>query len=293
MENSVQLGTRNYKDSISARLRELRDKDALPIQIQEIQQGEYWLIKCNFQKSMAADPEEEQIFTKIQLYYLANALTETILLNWEKDYVCETLGHKYKLGKGERLVLMPKVLQYLSGDLGYSSKAYREQRRASLLTQILTCLESQNSFDVEGFLQFRAWEYKHKVDEALAYTVDEHILQKEYLEFIKLLKHFLNTQPSRLDTLHVAINSEGKFNLFNDSGEKVTGQFVDNYALTDEGDVELSYEDLLISSLIAVAPRQVVLHICYNGYRDNLQLVRKVFKDRISYCSGCVICEKL
>lgn len=293
MENSVQLGTRNYKDSISARLRELRDKEALPVQIQEIQQGEHWLIKCNFQSSVAADLKEERTISKIQLYYLANVLTETILLNWEKDYVQQTLGRKYKLGKEERLVLMPKILQYLSGDLGYSSKAYREHRRASLLTQILTSLESNSFFDVEGFLQFRAQDYKQKVDEALAYTVDEHILQKEYLEFIELLKHFLNTQPSRIDTLHVGINSEGKFNLFNDLGEKVTGQFLDNYALTDEGDVELSYEDLLISSLIAVAPRQVVLHICYDGYRDNLQLVRKVFKNRISYCPGCAICEKL
>lgn len=293
MENSVQLGTRNYKESISARLRELRDKEALPFQIQEIQQGNRWLIKCNFQLSVAADPEEKQTVSKIQRYYLANALTETILLNWEKDYVQQSLGRKYKLKQDECLALLPRVLEYLSGDSGYSSKVYREHRKASLLTQILTCLESNSFFDVEGFLQFRARDYKQEVDKALAYTVDEHILQKEYLEFIELLKHFLNTQTPRIDTLHVGINSEGKFNLFNGQGEKVTGRFLDNYAVTNEGDVELSYEDLLISSLIAVAPRQVVLHIRYAGYRDNLQTVRKVFKERISYCSGCALCEKL
>lgn len=293
MENYVQLGTRNYKDSISARLRELRDKEALPFQIQEIQQGKRWLIKCDFQLSVTMDSEEEQTVSKIQRYYLANALTETILLNWEKDYVRQSLGRKYKLMQDECLALLPKVLEYLSGDSGYSSKAYREHRKSSLLTQILTCLESNSIFDVEGFLQFRARDYKKEIDKALSYTVHEHILQKEYLEFIELLKHFLNTQTPRIDTLHVVISSEGKFNLFDDKGEKVTGRFLDSYAITDEGDVELSYEDLLISSLIAVAPRQVVLHICYDGYCDNLQTVRKVFKERISYCSGCALCEKL
>jgi putative sporulation protein YtxC len=293
VENSVLLGTRSYKDSISAHLRELRDKAALPFQIQEIQQGKHWLIICDFQISVALEPEEKRTISKIQHYYLANALTETILLNWEKDYVRRSLGRKYKLKQDECLALLPKVLEYLSGDSGYSSKAYREQRKASLLTQILSCLENNSIFDVEGFLQFRAQDYKQEVDKALAYTVDEHILQKEYLEFIELLKHFLNTQTPRIDTLHVGISSEGKFNLFNDQGEKVTGQFLDNYAITDEGDVELSYEDLLISSLIAVAPRQVVLHICYDGYRDNLQTLRKVFKERISYCSGCALCDKL
>ncbi|MHB8126754.1 MAG: sporulation protein YtxC [Desulfitobacteriaceae bacterium] len=292
VENSVQLGTINYKESISARLRELRDQEALPFQIQEIQQGKHWLIQCNFQLSAGEVSEGKQTVSKIQRYYLASALVETILLNWEKDYVRQSLARNYSLNKDECLAVLPKALRYLNGDSGRGSKNYREHRKASLLTQILACLENNSFFDVEGFLRFRALDYKQEVDKALAYTVDEFILQKEYLEFIELLKHFLDTQAPRIDTLHVGINSKGKFHLFNDQGEKVTGQFLDNYTL-DDGGSEFSYEDLLISSLIAVAPRQVVLHICYDGYRDTLQTVRKVFKDRVSYCSGCAICKKL
>ncbi len=292
MENSVQLGTKNYKDSISARLRELRDQEALPFQIQEIQQGKYWLIQCDFQVSTDKVSEGTQTVSKIQRYYLANVLTETILLNWERDYVRQSLGRNYNLKKEECLAVLPKALQYLNGELGHGSKSYREHRKASLLTQILACLEINSFFDVEGFLRFRAQDYRQEVDKALSYTVDEYMLQKEYLEFIELLKHFLDTQVPRIDTLHVGISSKGKFHLFNDQGEKVTGQFLENYTL-DEGGSEFSYEDLLISSLIAVAPRQVVLHICFDGYRDTLETVRKVFKDRVSYCSGCEICDKL
>ncbi len=292
MENSVQLGTQNYKDSISARLRELRDQEALPFQIQEIQQGKHWLIQCNFQVSADEVSEGKQTVSKIQRYFLANALAETILTNWEKDYVRQSLGRNYSLNKDECMAVLPKALQYLNGDLGRGSKSYRAQRKNSLLSQILACLENNSFFDVEGFLRFRAQDYKVEVDKALSYTVDEYMLQKEYLEFIELLKHFLDTQVPRINTLHVGISSKGKFHLFNDQGEKVTSQFLDNYSL-DEGGGEFSYEDLLISSLIAVAPRQVVLHICFDGYRDTLQTVRKVFKDRVSYCSGCAICEKL
>ncbi|MFZ3372603.1 MAG: putative sporulation protein YtxC [Desulfitobacteriaceae bacterium] len=292
MENSVQLGTQNYKDSISARLRELREQEALPFQIQEIQQGKYWLIQCDFQGSADEVSEGTQTVSKIQRYYLANVLTETILLNWEKDYVRQSLGRNYNLKKEECLEVLPKALQYLNGELGRGSKSYREHRKASLLTQILVCLENNSFFDVEGFLRFRARAYRLEVDKALSYTVDEYMLQKEYLEFIELLKHFLDTQIPRIDTLHVGISSKGKFHLFNDQGEKVTGQFLENYTLDGDGS-EFSYEDLLISSLIAVAPRQVVLHICFDGYRDTLETVRKVFKDRVSYCSGCAICDKL
>lgn len=292
MKNSVQLGTRNYKDSISACLRELLDQEALPFQIQEIQQGKHWLIQCNFQLSTDEVSEGIHTISKIQRYYLANALVETILSNWEKDYVRQSLGRDYSLNKDECLAVLPKALQYLNGELGHGSKSYREHRKASLLTQILACLENNSFFDVEGFLRFRAQDYKLEVDKALSYTVDEYILQKEYLEFIELLKHFLDTQVPRIDTLHVGISSKGKFQLFNDQGERVTGQFLESYTL-DEGGSEFSYEDLLISSLIAVAPRQVILHIRFNGYRDTLQTVRKVFKDRVSYCSGCTICEKL
>lgn len=289
MQNSVQLGTQHYRESICRRLRELREQESLPFTIEEKQQGDYWFVQCQFDLPALADGQEQFTMVKIYRYYLANAITETIVGHWEQDYINRLLRRKYHLTKEEIREVLAKALQYLNGGLG---QTYRVHRRTYLMEQILACLDTQAFLDVEGFLRFRAQNYRGEIDKAVSFAVDEFVLEREYVEFIELLKHFLDTQVPRMDTLHVLINSRGKFNLYNDNGQIVTGQFLDEFSV-EEGSNEFSYEDLLISSLIAVAPHHVILHIEYDGYKDTLRTISQVFQDRVSYCAGCDLCKKL
>lgn len=292
MEHSVQLGTQFYRDSICQRLRELRDQEDLPVIIHEHQQGKHWLIDCEFKLPSPEYVGEQDTMKRIHSYYLANALAETILLHWEKDHVHWLLKKKYQMKRGESEQVLEKALDYLNQ--GPSEwKSYRINRKTTLVNQIITCLDNQPLFDIEGFLRFRAHGYKEEVDKAVSHVVDEHILEKEYVEFIELLKHFVDSQDARMDTLHVGINPKGKFHLYDEEGKKVTNQYMDDLSFGNVGS-EFSYEDMLISALIAVAPRQIVLHIRYNGYKDTLQTIVKVFEGRVSYCvEGCNICEKI
>lgn len=291
-QHSVQVGTQHYKDSIYQRLRELQDQEELPFIIHEYQQGKRWLIDCEFQLSSDEGNTNQKTINKIHSYYLANALAETILHHWEKDHVHWLLKKKYKMKKDEIEFVLKKAMTHLNQET-QNRQDYHVNRKTTLVSQILSCLDSQSVFDIEGFLRFRAHDYKEEVDKAVSYIVDEHIIEKEYTEFIELLKHFVDSQKPRLNTLHVGITRQGKFNLYNEEGDKITHQFMDEISFT-EGSHELSYEDMLVSALIAVAPRQIVLHVRYEGYRDTLQTIVKVFEGRVSYCTGgCSICQKI
>ncbi|HVJ49417.1 putative sporulation protein YtxC [Desulfitobacterium sp.] len=292
MEHSVQLGTQYYRESICQRLRELRDQEALPMIIYEHQQGKRWLIDCEFQLPAQEYDGEQDTLKRIHSYYLANALAETILNQWEKDHVRWLLKRKYQLEKEEAEQVLTKALEYLN-QRPSERKSYSINRKTTLVNQIITCLDTQPLFDIEGFLRFRAQAYKEEVKKAVSYVVDEHVLEKEYVEFIELLKHFVDSQNPRLDTLHVGITSEGNFHLYNEEGKKVTNQYIDDLSFGNEVN-EFSYEDMLVSAIIAVAPRRIVLHIRYNGYKDTLQTIVKVFDGRVSYCNdGCFICEEI
>ena len=289
MEHSVQLGTQYYRESICERLRELRDQEELPFQIIEHQQGKRWIIQCQFQDPSLEVTENEGMVRKIHRYYLANALAETILLHWEKDHVVQMLKKRRYLMQDNWQLLLNKALDYLNKGLG-QVRGYRVHRKTRLVTQILSCLDHSSVFDIEGFLRFRAQEYKTEVNKAVEFAIDEYVLEKEYLEFIQLLKHFVDSQRPRLDCLHVGITPQGKFHLYNNEEVKVTHQFLEDYQLDNVH--ELGYEDLLVSALIAVAPRQITLHIRYDGYKDTLQTIRNVFGDRVHDCNGCSFCEK-
>ncbi|AHF05761.1 putative sporulation protein YtxC [Desulfitobacterium metallireducens] len=292
MEHSVQLGTQHYHESICQRLRELRDDEELPVVIYEYQQGKRWLIDCNFQLPSQKYEGEQDTLKRIHSYYLANALAETILYQWEKDYVRYLLKKKYKLKREEVEQVLAKVLEYLSKTL-LEQKSYAVNRKTTLVNQIMICLDNQPLFDIEGFLRFRAEDYKEQVQKAVSHVVDEYILEREYIEFIELLKHFVDSQVPRMHTLHVGITSSGKFHLYNEEGKTVTNEYIEDLSFGSSVN-EYSYEDMLVSALIAVAPRQIVLHIRYEGFKDTLNTIVQVFEGRVSYCNdGCFICDKI
>jgi putative sporulation protein YtxC len=289
VEHSVQFGTQYYKESICNRLEELREREKLPFQIMESQQGKRWIIKCQFRDNSPDAIEDEGMVQKIHHYYLANALAETILHHWEKDHVIQILKKRQYLKQDNWQIILQKALDCLdkgSGQIG----GYRVNRKTILVTQILSYLDQNSVFNIEGFLRFRAQEYKNEVNKAVDYAIDEYVIEKEYLEFIQLLKHFVDSSRPRLEWLHVGMTPQGKFHLYNNEGVKVTHQFLEDYQLDNIH--ELGYEDLLVSALIAVAPRQITLHIRYDGYKDTLQTIRSVFGDRVCDCQGCSLCEK-
>jgi len=289
VEHSVQLGTQYYRESICASLRELRDREKLPFQIVEHKQGKRWIIKCQFQENSLDETENEGMVQKIHRYYLANALAETILQHWERDHIVQILKKKQYLKETNWQIILNKAVDYLNQGLG-QVRGYRVNRKTILVTQILSCLDQSAVFDIEGFLRFRAQEYKNEVSKAVEYAIDEYVIEKEYLEFIQLLKHFVESQRPRLEFLHVGMTPKGKFHLYNNEGVQVTHQFLEDYQLDNIH--ELGYEDLLVSALIVVAPRQITLHIRYDGYKDTLQTIRSVFGDRVCDCKGCSLCEK-
>ena len=288
MQHSVQLGTQYYRESISSRLRDLRDREELPFQIVEHQQGKRWLIECLFQIPSSETMDNEEIVRKIHSYYLANVLAETILLNWEKDYVFQLIRKNKNLKQDNYQWISEKALEYLNIGIG-QVKGYRVNRKTILVTQILNCLDRSSTFEIEGFLRFRAQDYKRELKKAVEFAVDEYVIEKEYLEFIQLLKQFVDSQKPRLESLHVGITPQGKFHLYNNEGVKVTHKFLEEYQL--ENVQELGYEDLLISALIAVAPRQITLHIRYAGFKSSLKTIQSVFGDRVRDCQGCSLCK--
>ncbi|MDR3601001.1 MAG: putative sporulation protein YtxC [Desulfosporosinus sp.] len=289
MEHSVRLGTQKYREAICGCLLKLREQEQLPLEIAEQRQGKRWLIQCKFQDPSPEVADDKGIVQRIYRYYLANALAETILLHWEKEHIEQTIKKKHHLTENNWEIVINKALDYLNKGLGQVQR-YQVNRKASLVTQILSCLEHSVIFDMEGFLHFRAQEYKNDVSKAVEFALNEYVIEKEYLEFIQLLRHFVDSQKPRLECLHVGMTPKGKFHLYNNEGVKVTHQFLEDYQLDNVQ--ELGYEDLLVSALIAVAPRQVTLHIRYEGYKDTLQTIRSVFGERVQDCQGCSLCEK-
>ena len=55
---------------------------------------------------------------------------------------------------------------------------------------------------------------------------------------------------------------------------------------------EINYDDLLVSSLITLAPRKVVIHsIGHFRNKELMETIKNVFYGRVIICQGCDVCS--
>ena len=55
----------------------------------------------------------------------------------------------------------------------------------------------------------------------------------------------------------------------------------------------INYDDLLISALITLAPKEVTIHTKeQDEFKETLKTIENIFGERLRYCPGCKICLK-
>ncbi|HEX6989653.1 MAG TPA: putative sporulation protein YtxC [Bacillota bacterium] len=170
-----------------------------------------------------------------------------------------------------------------------------ESRRLYLQQHILRYLEeSDERLHIDGLLTFRMGDYLEELEAVLDRAVEDVLIEREFREFVALLRCFVEVQEPRLDLVHVLIGGDGRFTLMDGDGRRVAHDEsppVDDESLYDS--LKADGGDLLISALVAVAPRRVLLHdpggLCTDDVTGTL---RGVFPQRVHLCRGCRLCRR-
>ncbi|MDR3288770.1 MAG: putative sporulation protein YtxC [Peptococcaceae bacterium] len=292
VKHVVRLETQRYQDRLRQRLLELREREAIPLTVKETRQGNQGMYECEFLLP-GARKRDQSLLAGIQKYYLAKALAEVILAQFEREYLGRVLRRESRLTKAEVKPLLAKALAHLAAE--EPPEALGRKRKDRLTALILDCLKNNERFHIEGFLRFRAGQYIAELDTIVRRFLEEQALEKEYLEFIQLLKRFVDTQSPKIKVLHIGINQAGKPRFFNDEGKRIPHKLLDDVCSSFDNP-HISYEDLLVSTLISVAPLKIILHVGRDRrsyYRNTLETIRRVFEERVSYCEGCAFCREM
>lgn len=220
---------------------------------------------------------------------VAQALSDIIVDELEEPIIRRILKRDYvHFPLEEQAEVFDFVLQELKQEPAINNRNIRKHK---VLTRLLEYLESNNEIILEGFLRFRLKEYMTALESAVDHAVDDYVMEKEYGEFIRLLRYFVETQEPGIDEAHVIVAPNGKFWITDAKGKPLRNDAVDDLVVEmTEGDIE--YEDIVMSTLITIAPRKVIIHKhenveCTGTY---LETINKVFGDRVKTCTGCARC---
>lgn len=287
---TISIGAKQYIDGVRSALNlQLARSNDIQVYLAEQVVGDFTFINC---RPLAEKNDPEHFSERLFRFHVANALAEIILLQCERELISKELkAHHQNFSDQEREDICEKAYKVLNNCTEQVFSTYKGTRKTKLVQKILDYLEINNRLILEGFIRFRLKEYYEELRAAITVAVDEFLVEKEYSEFIRLLRYFVEIQEPKLETLHVLVTQTGGFQLYDDTGQIVTNNYLDGMSFEMIED-EITYEDLLISALITIAPEFIVLHI--PQYKDNetIRTIHHVFGDRVSNCQGCQICRE-
>ena len=219
---------------------------------------------------------------------LSDNLSEKILELYEKNFIKSFIHDNYDFfTPDERKKIVNNVFLHMND----SSAFLKENRKKIIYNKVYACLIQYDEFVLDGFLRFRLKDYSKQLLDVINQTVDEFIVDKEYHEFIGLLKYFVTLQEPQLEEIHIIVDCKGSYTLRDNDNNLINSADI-NGMLEEAQSRDLTPDDLLVSTLITLSPMKIILHGSENiKNRELFETIKNVFEDRFIICMGCKICS--
>ncbi|PAB59439.1 putative sporulation protein YtxC [Anaeromicrobium sediminis] len=173
------------------------------------------------------------------------------------------------------------------------SETNKRKLKSVIFKPIMRYLKSSSFIDIEGFIRFRLREFTNEVEYKIDKAIGDYLMEKEYNEFIKLLKYFVEIQDAKIDLVNVFMNVHGKYYIYDHNNRLINDEYLEELA-NEMTDKEIGYDDLLISSLITLAPNKIIIHPSHNiTKKEIINTIKKVFSGKVQICSGCKMCMNI
>ena len=146
--------------------------------------------------------------------------------------VCEIIRLKDEDDKKERKRVVEKILEgyFLENDSG----------------------------NVEGIVNFRLREYKKILNKMAERLVDIYYLNREYDDFIELLRYFISVQSTRCELVYIVVNDGAMYTVLDEEKNDITKKVL--LELVPPEEIEnVAFDDLLISMMISIAPKKIII----------------------------------
>lgn len=213
---------------------------------------------------------------------LGNIITDTIIKFYEIHIIRRILGFNYfYFDEFERNKIEEVCIESLKNNKF-------KNRNKTICNKIQKYLKKNKSMILDGFVTFRIKEYIEKIDELVDEGVNKYIVEKEYSEFISLLKMYVNSKEPETEEIHL-IYTNGESILLDKNKDIITianNSFNAKYL----SDITFSSNDFALNALLSLLPKKINVHLITkkDEFIDTLCLI---FEEKVYMCTDCNICR--
>ena len=177
-------------------------------------------------------------------------------------------------------------------NLSFDIMSYSQNFNAKFKTIYSSFYEyllNHRSLYLKGFTNFRLKNYFAILDEVITEAVNSYIIEKEYLEFISLLRLYINSQNSNCELVHIVYSSSNTILL--DENKQIIDISEDCLNTKYLSDISFSSNDYTLNSLLTLLPKEIYVHLIDNYIDEFINTLQAIFENRVHICTDCNICK--
>lgn len=282
--------TENILQDLNNELKSLKSRK-IDYTVDEVNEDGSNSIICGIKDDDIYKEKSIQTYKTLKLH-VSNALAEYIIKEYEEKLISRIINSNYFYFNAiERKDILRNAVRIVRNeDKAFFNSLFQIRRRNVIIHRLVDYFESSNKIILDGFVNFRLKDYVKDLEEIVDKAVDDFLMDREYKEFIRLLKYFVDIQEPKFNIIHVLASNNNKYIMLDENKNEITNECITEY-INEISEDEINYDDLLVSSLITFAPKKIIVHSSSEiKNKELMETIKNVFSERVSMCTGCKIC---
>ena len=223
--------------------------------------------------------------TDLFLSNISNTLSNAIVKFYEQNILKKIINCNYfYFSDFEKKEIFDNASKSLTESI--ENLTYRKNLVSFLCYEFL--LKNKNLI-LDGLVNFRLQEYMKLLDETIDLATDKFLIDREYNEFISLLKLYINSKVSSPYSLHlVYLNNESILLDHNKNIIHIDDNIFNAKYLSD---ISFSSNDYALNTLLNLLPKKLYIHLINSEEDEFISTLKLIFDNRVYICEDCQICN--
>lgn len=140
---------------------------------------------------------------------------------------------------------------------------------------------------LKGFITFRLKKYIDELEASIDSSVNQYLIEKEYQEFVSLLKVYINSEGYNSDLVHLFYRNSNKNvdAILLDKDKNVIDTSINLLSAKYLSDISFSSSDMILNTLLNLLPRRIFIHLGDSDDEDEFVCtLEAIFEGRIVVC---------
>lgn len=213
--------------------------------------------------------------------FLTELIGEVVIEFYEEKMLKQLINYNYfYFDEYEKNKILENCMQLIEPE-AYTTKLLDNKN-------IKEYVKENKAMILDGFVYFRLKAYLEYLDEIVDNGVNQFIIEKEYREFISLLRVYVESKVPEYNLLHlIYINGES---ILLDEKRNIVSVSENIYNAKYLSDISFSSNDFALNTLLCLLPRRIEIHLI-DDEDEFINTLRLIFEGRVTICKDCDICK--